>query len=153
MISRSPYHKTRTSFYSYSPSIIGCSFSHIYTSSFIMFNFDSLLLRLFLFIPSFIKIPPPPSSYWSPEVHCEVNTSTSLFSAGPSSKLGVHGILRFIPNRLSLFIYFILSCLYCIPFYLVYLDFLVHYLIVFLLLCFFYYHASTYFFIFILYCE
>ena len=109
MIFRSPYHKTRTSFYSHSLSIIGCSFSHIYLSSFIMFNCGPLILRLLSFIPSFIKIPSPPSSYWSPEVHCEVNTSTSLFSAGPSSKLGVHGILRFIPNRLSLFIYFI-SC-------------------------------------------
>jgi NADH:ubiquinone oxidoreductase subunit 4 (subunit M) len=35
-----------------------------------------------------------------PEVHCEVNTSISLFLAGLLLKLGVYGILRFIFSSL-----------------------------------------------------
>ena len=109
MIFCSSYYKIRTSFYLYSFSIIGCLFLYIYINLFIIFNFNSLILCLFLLIPFFIKIPSFPFFHWLPEVHCEVNTSISLFLAGLLSKLGVYGILRFIFNCIFLFIYFI-SC-------------------------------------------
>lgn len=45
-----------------------------------------------------------------PEVHCEVNTSISLFLAGLLLKLGVYGILKFI--FLLVFIVFVFSLLF-----------------------------------------
>lgn len=67
-----------------------------------------------LFIPFIIKIPTFPFYYWLPEVHCEVNTSTSLFLAGLLLKLGIFGILRYIFNSIFIFILFISSCIYSI---------------------------------------
>lgn len=55
-----------------------------------------LILGIFLIIPFLIKIPSFPFYYWLPEVHCEVNSSISLFLAGLLLKLGVYGILNYV---------------------------------------------------------
>ena len=54
------------------------------------------LYSLVVILPFIIKIPSFPFYYWSPEVHCEANTSISLFLAGLLSKLSIFGIIRFI---------------------------------------------------------
>ena len=84
-------------------SAIGCLSLYVYVSVFIVMNFNLVVMVVILLIPFFIKIPSFPFFYWLPEVHCEVNTSTSLFLAGLLLKLGVFGILRFIFS--SLFLY------------------------------------------------
>ena len=63
-----------------------------------------LISSLFILFPFFIKIPSFPFFYWLPEIHCEVNSSISLFLAGLLLKLGVFGcfsktIIEFKTNR------------------------------------------------------
>ena len=57
---------------------------------------DRRISPLLILIPPCIKIPPFPSSYRSPEVHCEANPPIPLLLAGLLSKLGIFGILRSI---------------------------------------------------------
>ena len=49
--------------------------------------------------------------YWLPEVHCEANTSISLFLAGLLLKLSVFGIIRYIIVSFYLSLRFISSIL------------------------------------------
>ena len=84
----SSYYKIRTSFYLYIFSAIGCLFLYLYLILFILWSLNIIFIISMLFIPFIIKIPTFPFYYWLPEVHCEVNTSTSLFLAGLLLKLG-----------------------------------------------------------------
>ena len=116
MIFCSSYYRIRTSFYIYAFSAIGCLFLYLYLILYSILFISIIFIVLCGFIPFIIKIPTYPFYYWLPEVHCEVNTSISLFLAGLLLKLGVFGILRFIFNSLFLFILYISCCMisYCL---------------------------------------
>ena len=88
------YYRIRSAFFLFIFSIFG-TISFI-ISLLMFFFFDWLLCSLFIVCPFYIKIPCFPWFYWLPEVHCEVNSSISLFLAGLLLKLGIFGIIRFI---------------------------------------------------------
>ena len=90
------YYRARTAFYLFLYSVCG-SIGFIIGILFVLLLTSSLfLVTLFIIIPFYIKIPCFPFFYWLPEVHCEVNSSISLFLAGLLLKLGVFGFVRFI---------------------------------------------------------
>ena len=60
------------------------------TATILIFAFILLFLSLFIILPFLIKIPTFPFYYWLPEVHCEANTSISLFLAG---LLGIYSLV------------------------------------------------------------
>jgi len=86
-------YRIKTAFFSLMFSILG-SISFICPLSYIITSIS--LYSLVVILPFIIKIPSFPFYYWSPEVHCEANTSISLFLAGLLSKLSIFGIIRFI---------------------------------------------------------
>jgi len=88
------YYRIRTSFYLFLFTIFG-TIALIMCLLIVVLS-DWLLCSLFLVFPFYIKIPCFPFYYWLPEVHCEVNSSISLFLAGLLLKLGLFGIMRFI---------------------------------------------------------
>ena len=88
------YYRIRTSFFLFLFSIFG---TISFIVSLLMYILSEWLLCFLLIIaPFYIKIPCFPSFYWLPEVHCEANSSISLFLAGLLLKLGLFGMLRFI---------------------------------------------------------
>ena len=87
------YHRIRTAFFSLLFSILG-SIHFILPLFYIVSSIN--LFSLVIILPFLIKIPTFPSYYRSPEVHCEANTSISLFLAGLLTKLSIFGIIRFI---------------------------------------------------------
>ena len=102
-------HRIRTAFIS-SSSTTFCSISFIPSSSILILSYRRIT-PLLISIPLRIKIPPSPSSYRSPEVHREANPPIPSLLAGPPSKLGIHGISRYIlppspssPRFLPLFV-------------------------------------------------
>ena len=86
-------YRVKTAFYSLMFSILG-SISFICSLSIIIYS--TSLYSIVITLPFIIKIPSFPFYYRSPEVHCEANTSISLFLAGLLSKLSLLGITRFI---------------------------------------------------------
>lgn len=88
------YYRIRTAFFFFLFSIFG-SISFI-LSLLIFILSEWLISSLFILFIFFIKIPCFPFFYWLPEVHCEVDSSISLWLAGLLLKLGLFGILRFI---------------------------------------------------------
>jgi len=87
------FYRIRTSFFFFIFTIFGTiSFIIAMLTMISSYSFMSLVI----IIPFFIKIPTFPFLYWLPEVHCESNTSISLFLAGLLLKLSIYGILRFI---------------------------------------------------------
>jgi len=88
------YYRIRTAFFFFLFSILG-SISFI-LSLLIFILSEWLISCLLIILIFFIKIPCFPFFYWLPEVHCEVNSSISLWLAGLLLKLGLFGILRFI---------------------------------------------------------
>jgi NADH:ubiquinone oxidoreductase subunit 4 (subunit M) len=98
------YYRIRTAFFLLLFSVVG---SVSFISSIIMLVVSTWLVSsLIIIIPFYIKLPCFPFYYWLPEVHCEVNTSISLFLAGVLLKLGIYGILRFIYSSFYLSIGF-----------------------------------------------
>ena len=95
-------HRIRTAFISSLFTTFG-SISLI-LSLLILILSDRRISPLLILIPLCIKIPPFPSSYRSPEVHCEANSPIPSLLAGLLSKLGIFGILRSIlpPSPLPL---------------------------------------------------
>ena len=95
-------HRIRTAFISSLFTTFG-SINFI-LSSLILILPDRRISPLLILIPLRIKIPPFPSSYRSPEVHCEANSPIPSLLAGLLSKLGIFGILRSIlpPSPLPL---------------------------------------------------
>ncbi len=88
------YYRIRSAFYLFIFSTIGIIPFIISLLIFVLS--DWLLCSLFIVFPFYIKIPCFPWFHWLPEVHCEVNTSISLFLAGLILKLGIFGMIRFI---------------------------------------------------------
>ena len=88
------YYRIRTAFFFFLFSIFG-SISFI-LSLLIFILSEWLISSLLIVFIFFIKIPCFPFFYWLPEVHCEVDSSISLWLAGLLLKLGLFGILRFI---------------------------------------------------------
>ena len=87
------FYRIRTAFFSFLFSILG-SINFILSLFYIISSIS--LFSLLIILPFLIKIPTFPFYYWLPEVHCEANTSISLFLAGLLSKLSIFGIIRFI---------------------------------------------------------
>ena len=73
--------------------------------------FSISLFSLLIILPFLIKIPTFPFYYRLPEVHCEANTSISLFLAGLLLKLSIFGIIRFILSTYYLSLRFLSSIL------------------------------------------
>jgi len=71
------YYRIRSAFYLFIFSTLGIIPFIISLLIFILS--DWLLCSLLIVIPFYIKIPCFPWFYWLPEVHCEVNSSISLF--------------------------------------------------------------------------
>ena len=69
------------------------------------------LFSLVIILPFLIKIPTFPFYYWLPEVHCEANTSISLFLAGLLLKLSIFGIIKSILCTFYLSLRFLSSIL------------------------------------------
>ena len=88
------YYRIRSAFYLFIFSTFGIIPFIISLLIFVLS--DWLLCSLLIVCPFYIKIPCFPWFYWLPEVHCEVNSSISLFLAGLLLKLGIFGIIRFI---------------------------------------------------------
>jgi NADH:ubiquinone oxidoreductase subunit 4 (subunit M) len=81
------YYRIRSAFFLFLFSIFG---SITFIISLLIVILSQLLISsLFILFPFFIKIPSFPFFYWLPEIHCEVNSSISLFLAGLLLKLGV----------------------------------------------------------------
>ncbi len=107
------FYRIRTAFFSFLFSILG-SINFILSLFYIISPIS--LFSLLIILPFLIKIPTFPFYYWLPEVHCEANTSISLFLAGLLSKLSIFGIIRFILGTFylslrylsSIFIYIVL---------------------------------------------
>ena len=87
------FYRIRTAFFSFLFSILG-SINFILSLFYIISPIS--LFSLLIILPFLIKIPTFPFYYWLPEVHCEANTSISLFLAGLLSKLSIFGIIKFI---------------------------------------------------------
>ena len=88
------YYRIRTAFFLFIISIFG-TIGFILSLLLILYSISSFTSLLIVY-PFYIKIPSFPWFYWLPEVHCEVNSSISLFLAGLLLKLGIFGIIRFI---------------------------------------------------------
>ena len=87
------FYRIRTAFFSFLFSILG-SINFILSLFYIITPIS--LFSLIIILPFLIKIPTFPFYYWLPEVHCEANTSITLFLAGLLSKLSIFGIIKFI---------------------------------------------------------
>ena len=87
------FYRIRTAFFSFLFSILG-SINSILSLFYLVSSIS--LFSLLIILPFLIKIPSFPFYYWLPEVHCEANTSISLFLAGLLLKLSIFGIIRFI---------------------------------------------------------
>jgi len=100
------FYRIRTSFFFFIFTIFG-------TISFIIALLTMIsslsFLCVVIIIPFFIKIPTFPFLYWLPEVHCESNTSISLFLAGVLLKFSIYGILRFIVSWLCFSLRYVTS--------------------------------------------
>nr|YP_010729749.1 Nad4 [Calcarina hispida]WEF49989.1 Nad4 [Calcarina hispida] len=102
------FYRIRTAFFSFLFSILG-SINFILSLFYIISSIS--LFSLLLILPFLIKIPTFPFYYWLPEVHCEANTSISLFLAGLLLKLSLFGIIRFILCTFYLSLRFLSSIL------------------------------------------
>ena len=100
------FYRIRTAFFFFLFSIFGSMFFIL--SLFTIISSISLF-SLLIIIPFLIKIPVFPFYYWLPEVHCEANTSISLFLAGLLLKLSLFGIIRFILSTFYLSLRFLSS--------------------------------------------
>ena len=105
------HYRIRTAF-SLSISSLAGSVSFI-TSLVTLLLSDRLPNSLLILLPFHIKIPCLPLLHWLLEVHCEVNSSISLYSAGSLSKLGLSGCIRFILS--SFFIPFSSLVFFVVP--------------------------------------
>ena len=101
------FYRIRTAFFSFLFSILG-SINFILSLFYIISSIS--LFSFVIILPFLIKIPTYPFYYWLPEVHCEGNTSISLFLAGLLSKLSIFAIIRFILCTFYLSLRF-LSCI------------------------------------------
>jgi len=101
------YYRIRSAFFLFLFSIFG-SISFIISLLIVILS-QLLISYLFILFPFFIKIPSFPFFYWLPEIHCEVNSSISLFLAGLLLKLGVFGCLRIILSSFFLALRFLSS--------------------------------------------
>ena len=102
------FYRIRTAFFSFLFSILG-SINSILSLFYLVSSIS--LFSLLIILPFLIKIPSFPFYYWLPEVHCEANTSISLFLAGLLSKLSIFGIIRFILCTFYLSLRFLSSIL------------------------------------------
>nr|YP_010729733.1 Nad4 [Neorotalia gaimardi]WEF49973.1 Nad4 [Neorotalia gaimardi] len=102
------FYRIRTAFFSFLFSVLG-SINFILSLFYIISSIS--LFSLLLILPFLIKIPTFPFYYWLPEVHCEANTSISLFLAGLLLKLSLFGIIRFILCTFYLSLRFLSSIL------------------------------------------
>ena len=101
-------YRIRTAFFSFIFAIIG-PVNFMFSLFYIIYSYS--LFSLSIILPFIIKIPTFPFYYWSPEVHCEGNTSISLFLAGLISKLSIFGIIRFILSSSYISLRFLSSSL------------------------------------------
>jgi NADH-quinone oxidoreductase subunit M len=101
-------YRIRTAFFFFIFAIIG-SVNFIFSLFYLISSFS--VFSLLIILPFIIKIPTFPFYYWSPEVHCEANTSISLFLAGLLSKLSIFGIIRFILSTSYISLRFLSSSL------------------------------------------
>jgi len=102
------FYRIRTAFFSFLFSVLG-SINFILSLFYLISSIS--LFSLLLILPFLIKIPTFPFYYWLPEVHCEANTSISLFLAGLLLKLSIFGIIRFILCTFYLSLRFLSSIL------------------------------------------
>ena len=100
------FYRIRTAFFSFLFSILG-SINSILSLFYLVSSIS--LFSLLIILPFLIKIPSFPFYYWLPEVHCEANTSISLFLAGLLSKLSIFGIIRFILCTFYIIKFFIIT--------------------------------------------
>ena len=100
------YYRIRTAFFFFLFSILG-SINFIISLFYLIYSIS--LFSLLIILPFLIKIPTFPFYYWLPEVHCEANTSISLFLAGLLLKLSIFGIIRFILSSYYLSLRFLSS--------------------------------------------
>ena len=96
------FYRIRTALFFFLFSILG-SINFILSLFYLIFSIS--LFSLLIILPFLIKIPTFPFYYWLPEVHCEGNTSISLFLAGLLLKLSIFGIIRFILSVLIIYHY------------------------------------------------
>ena len=102
------FYRIRTAFFFFLFSILG-SINFIVSLFYLIFSIS--LFSLLIILPFLIKIPTFPFYYRLPEVHCEANTSISLFLAGLLLKLSIFGIIRFILSTYYLSLRFLSSIL------------------------------------------